>query len=406
MSIASKQDERSAASDPIERPRPARTIGPWRLRFEFPKDEPLSGPLVDVSVAVKDLFAVCGQKVGAGNPTVLATAAVEDRDSDAVRALRAAGATIAGIARTDELAFSIAGVNYHEGTVANPTRPGFLVGGSSSGPAAAVTACEADLGLGTDTAGSIRVPASYCGLWGLRMTHGLASVTGLRPLAPSFDAVGLLARDPDLLTVAARTLGAQEAPRSTSLVVPLALFQLVAPEVRSSALDAAAAMAARRGLTYTEASEDRLSLDQLERWFTSFRAVQAQEAWQQNAALLDIDGAVSPEVTARLKAGQGVQPASHLTVLRQAGAAIHSLLGAGGILCLPSTSTTAPSIDATAESQEAIRAHTLRLTFLASMAGLPALSVPALMIGGAPLGLSLVGRPGDDLELIRVAHRR
>ena len=167
-------------------------VGPWRVRFPHVVDVGLdggdgrpraTGPLAGVRVAVKDLFAVAGQRVGAGTPTVLRRAGVASRNSVAVQTLVDAGAVVAGIARTDELAFSIAGVNQHEGAVVNPRRPGFLVGGSTSGPAAAVAGGEADLGLGTDTAGSIRVPASYCGLWGLRLTHGSVGVEGLRPLA-------------------------------------------------------------------------------------------------------------------------------------------------------------------------------------------------------------------------------
>ncbi|MGO2112585.1 MAG: AtzH-like domain-containing protein, partial [Pseudoclavibacter sp.] len=152
-------------------------------------------PLAGVDVAVKDLFAIEGQRIGAGNPTYLAGARVEPAHAAAVADLLRGGAAIAGIARTDEFAFSIAGVNAHAGTPPNGAVHGAIPGGSSSGPASAVAAGIATVGLATDTAGSIRVPSSYQGLWGLRTTFGAVPRDGMLPLAPSFDTVGWIARD-------------------------------------------------------------------------------------------------------------------------------------------------------------------------------------------------------------------
>jgi Asp-tRNA(Asn)/Glu-tRNA(Gln) amidotransferase A subunit family amidase len=161
------------------------------------------GTLRGMSVAVKDLYEVAGFAVGAGVPEFLAAGAPASADADAVAALRSAGAAVQGIAQTDEFAYSIAGRNAHYGTPPNPAAPGAIPGGSSSGPAAAVALGQAAIGLATDTAGSIRVPASYQGLWGLRTTHGSVSVRGLLPLAPSFDTVGWLTRSPATLRAAA-----------------------------------------------------------------------------------------------------------------------------------------------------------------------------------------------------------
>ncbi|WNB86551.1 amidase family protein [Cellulomonas sp. ATA003] len=153
------------------------------------------GQLDGVRVAVKDVIAVAGQARGAGVPAWLTHAPVEPAHAPALAALLAAGAHVQGVARTDELAYSLAGRNPHYGTPPNAAVRGRLPGGSSSGPAAAVGLGQADLGLATDTAGSVRVPASYGGLWGLRPTHGLVPSDGVLPLAPSFDTVGWLARD-------------------------------------------------------------------------------------------------------------------------------------------------------------------------------------------------------------------
>ena len=170
-----------------------RTVGDplWQGAWE--------GPLVGLTVAVKDLFAIKGYRIGAGNPTFLDGSRAEPRTAPAVSDLLHGGASLRGIARTDEFAYSIAGNNAHYGTPPNGALPGALPGGSSSGPASAVATGQADIGLATDTAGSVRVPASYQGLWGLRTTHGLVPRQGLLPLAQSFDTIGWLTRDGETL---------------------------------------------------------------------------------------------------------------------------------------------------------------------------------------------------------------
>ncbi len=162
-------------------------------------DHEPAGELAGLRVAVKDLFAVAGFAIGAGNPTFLAQQSPQPEHAVAVARLLDAGAAITGIAQTDEFAYSLAGTNIHYGTPPNPRAPGRISGGSSSGSASATAAGQVDIGLGTDTGGSIRVPASYQGLWGLRTTHGSVDRTGLLPLAPSFDTVGVLTRDPTTL---------------------------------------------------------------------------------------------------------------------------------------------------------------------------------------------------------------
>src|SRR4051794_22620847 len=198
-------------------------------------------PLAGVRVAVKDLFAVAGHPIGGGVPGFLAEARPERVSASAVQALLDAGADVTGIARTDEFAYSIAGANPHYGTPPNAAVPGALPGGSSSGPASAVALGQADVGLGTDTGGSIRVPASYQGLWGLRTTHGRVSRAGLLPLAPSFDTVGWLTRDAALLRAAwAATVpaGADDRAAADRLAVDPAVLATLEPPVRAALQDA------------------------------------------------------------------------------------------------------------------------------------------------------------------------
>ncbi|RKR07498.1 amidase [Kushneria sinocarnis] len=182
-----------------------------------------SGPLAGLRLAVKDLFDVKGRVTGAGNPDWRGEQTPAGQDASAVAVLRAAGACFVGKTQTDELAYSLNGANMHYGTPLNPAAPDRLPGGSSSGSAVAVAQGEADIGLGTDTGGSIRVPASYNGLFGLRPSHGVMATEGLVPLAPPFDTVGWLCRDLATLGAVAETLlpGAPvEADSDLQLLLP------------------------------------------------------------------------------------------------------------------------------------------------------------------------------------------
>ena len=164
----------------------------WIIRLDPDKD-PLAR--VDgVRLAVKDCIDVAGVVTTAGSPAVAATAVPALADAECLAGARAAGARILGKANLHELCFGSSGVNPHYGTPVNPLDARRVPGGSSSGSAVAVASGQADVGFGTDTTGSIRVPAACCGISGLKTTWGLVPVAGVRPLAPSLDTIGVLAR--------------------------------------------------------------------------------------------------------------------------------------------------------------------------------------------------------------------
>src|ERR671919_1087962 len=164
------------------------------------------GPLAGVPFAVKDIFDVAGVITGRGNPDWLASHAPASAHAPAVAALLDAGAKLVGKTVTEELAFSVIGSNPYYGTPKNVAAPGRVPGGSSSGSAAAVGGGLVPLALGSDTGGSVRVPASYHGILGMRPSHGRISLDAVMPLAPSFDTVGWFARDPALFVAAGRVL--------------------------------------------------------------------------------------------------------------------------------------------------------------------------------------------------------
>lgn len=376
-----------------------------------------TGPLSGQNVAVKDLYALAGHRIGAGNPTWLAEAAEQTTTAAAVRLLLEAGAAISGIAQTDEFALSLAGTNQHYGTPPNPAAPDRISGGSSSGSAAAVALGQVSIGLGTDTGGSIRVPASYQGLWGMRSTHGAISREGLLPLAQSFDTVGWMTRDADTLGLVAEVLlpateeAAQDVALPTELTVIPRFFDQVQPEV------ADAVRAAVDGVT--TAPQDTLHLKRLEgvspemhaAWFEAFRVIQMREAWANHGEWISTHWeAMADDVGARFRtASQFSADQEQQARALAAGARriIREWVG-DSVLALPSAAGPAPLRSEAALGGDVIEEHrrgTMMLTCLAGLAGLPAVNVPLRTAAGLPTGVCLLGAAGSDRELIRWAQQ-
>ncbi len=375
-------------------PRVWRVIGSPLLRGSG------DGPLVGETVAVKDLFALEGHAIGAGNPTWLAGAGLERTTASAVQHLLDEGASVTGIAQTDEFAYSIAGQNAHYGTPPNPSVVGGLPGGSSSGPASAVALGQASIGLGTDTGGSIRVPASYQGLWGLRTTHGAVPMDGLLPLSPSFDTVGWLTRTSAALKGAAGASLRSHAPAGDYVVAP-ALLEHAQPDVRAAFLEVV-------GETL-----DTVDLGDIDELLAIFRTVQAAEAWESDGGwVAEHPEALGADVAGRFAAAALVTPEQEATAradLVRARARLDEVLGER-VLLLPSASSAAPSALADAATIEATRQGTMRLTCIAGITGRPALSVPLLSVAQpgallpAPVGLCLVGPKNSEIALIAMGE--
>jgi len=370
------------------------------------------GPLEGLTVAVKDLFAIKGYRIGAGNPTYLDSARAETTTAPAVADLLRGGASLRGIARTDEFAYSIAGDNAHYGTPPNAALPGALPGGSSSGPATAVATGQADVGLATDTAGSVRVPASYQGLWGLRTTHGLVPRQGLLPLAQSFDTVGWLTRDGATLQRVADWCLSYDGSDSTESVfgesgadLP---WRFVMPAEALDVADPATRAAFETFVAASALPVETASIGDLDDYLVPFRTVQGAEAWRNNGDWLRAHpGATGPAVAERFRAAAAVTAADEAAA-RAALAPLRARLTdlvTDAVLILPTAPGPAPARTAGGEGIDAVRQATLRLTTPAAVAGLPALSVPLLTVasplGPAPVGVCLIARAGTDIALVR-----
>ena len=387
----------------VSQPAPAIASSIWRVVGSPLVAGATSGALLGQTVAVKDLFAVAGYATGAGVPAFLVSRTPAAEHAAAVAELLAAGASVQGIAQTDEFAYSIAGRNAHYGTPPNPAVVGGIPGGSSSGPASAVATGQASIGLGTDTGGSIRVPASYQGLWGLRTTHGAVSRDGLLPLAPSFDTAGWLARDARTLRAAASVSLHEQHPVSGRFATSHRLNALAEPDVR--------AVVATALSTIDDLAE--VDFGDLDHLFETFRTVQAAEAWRSNGEWVKAHpGALGDDIAARFEYASRITPEAEEKTRHELAAArahIEAELG-DRVLLLPSASSIAPSVTADGETIERVRASTLRLTCIAGLSGRPGLSVPMLGVPqegallDAPVGLCLVGPRFTDLALIDLAE--
>jgi amidase len=360
------------------------------------------GPLAGATFAVKDIFDVAGTVTGRGNPDWLASHDAAQRHAPAVDALLAAGARLVGKTITEELAFSAVGTNPHYGTPKNVAAPDRVPGGSSSGSAAAVGGGLVDLALGSDTGGSVRVPASYNGILGMRPSHGRISLDGIMPLAPSFDTVGWFARDPQLFAAAGRVLLGdwQSGGRPARLLLARDAFERAEPRVWDALRPAIRAVEERLGA----ARPVTVSEEGLDAWHDVFRTLQGAEAWTEHGPW--IEGArpdIGPFLVERLRL------ASRLTAAEVAAAEaqragirrrLDELLADDALLLLPSAAGPAPRIDATMAEHERVRLRMIGITSIASLGGLPQVSLPLGRLAEGPVGLSLIAPRGQDALLL------
>jgi amidase len=363
------------------------------------------GPLAGLRAVVKDMVDIAGERSGGGNPDWLAQAPTATANAAPVEKLLDAGATITGKTICDEFFYSVAGVNAHYGTPTNVRAPGRLPGGSSSGSAAAVAAGVCDIGLGSDTGGSIRIPASFCGLYGLRTTHGRVDTRGVMDMARSFDTVGWFAATPGVFRKAGPVLlggAAVPAPIERLLIADDSFAQADAPV---AALLRDALIAANDVLPKPQPI--RIAPDGFDIWREPLRIIQAYETWQ-------VYGRFVEEKHPRL--GQGVaermQIAANVTKAEaDAARKIHTAarehiraqIPPGTVMALPSAPCIAPLIESSAEDLESFRVRVMRLTCVAGFGGLPQVSIPIGTIDGCPVGLSFVGWAGGDEVLLDLA---
>ena len=364
------------------------------------------GPLAGLNFAAKDLFDVAGHVTGGGNPDWPRGRPLPIRHAWAVQRLLDAGATLIGKTVTDEVSLGILGENPFDGTPRNPRAPGRVPGGSSSGSAVAVAAGLCDTALGTDTGGSVRVPASFCGLYGIRPTHGRIDVTGMMSQAPTSDTTGWFARDADTFArVAAAMLGeAIPTELPTRLIIATDAFA-IADAPAAAALQP---LVDRLGRLIGDVVEETMAPPGLVAWANAQRTLQPAEAWQTFKDWID---AVNPRFqfsVARnltLAATIGATERTRAAAVRDAARArMRKLLSPGTILCQPTTPFPAPLCGQSVSTLEPLRERITRLCCHGGLTGVPQVAIPGSAVDGLPIGLSIIGCPGTDATLVAVAQ--
>lgn len=363
------------------------------------------GPLAGLTFAAKDLFDVAGHPTGGGNPDWARQHPIPTRHAWAVQRLLDAGLTLIGKTVTDEVSLGILGENAFDGTPLNPTAPDRVPGGSSSGSASAVAQGLCDIALGTDTGGSVRVPASFCGLHGIRPTHGRLDLRGMMPQAPTSDTTGWFARDAATFARVSEVLLGEPIPTSmpTRLVIAVDAFGFADAETAA----ALQPMVRRLSALVRDVREDLLAPPGLSVWARAQRTLQPAEAWLTFKAWLDRENPRMAWSVARGLAFAGLIPEVErqwAELMRaEASARLAWLLPPGTILCLPTTPFPAPAKGLPLATLEPLRARITCLAAHGGLTGVPQVSLPSALADGRPVGLSILGARGRDAELVAVA---
>ena len=367
-----------------------------------------SGPLAGLTFAAKDVFDIAGSRTGFGSPTWLTTHPPAESTAPAVRRLLDAGADMVGKVLSDELTYSLSGQNAHYGTPVNPAAPGRIPGGSSSGSASAVAGGLVDFALGTDCGGSVRLPASYCGILGIRPSHGRVSLEGVAPFTWSFDVAGWFARDPDVFVAVGGVLldEDEQLPPPRRLLFPTDAFEVVEREV-ADALAPAVELATK---TIGSREDITISEEGLMEWFQTFRVIQAWEIWSNHREWVqESSPQFGPGIRERMDwASRVADDQAQAARARRDAIVQHvrGLFGDGDVLCLPTSPRVAPLVDTPQdELEDRIRAQAMMLLCIAGLAGLPQVSLPLAALDGLPLGFSLVGPWGTDSHLLELSRR-
>jgi amidase len=340
-----------------------------------------SGPLAGLTCVVKDMYDIAGERTGSGNPTIYEHQPIANKNADCVQKLLNAGATITGKTICEEFFYSVTGINAHYGTPVNARAPGRMPGGSSSGSAAAQGAGLCDFSLGSDTGGSVRIPASFNGIYGIRPTHGRIGTAGVRDMAPSFDTVGWFASTPGIFrNVGPVLLDHRRVPRT--------LLEFMADDLPAVA-------------------HGRIAPDGFDSWREAMRIEQAYETWQTFGSFVKTHNPkIGPGIRDRIAFAETVtqQAADEARAVRaKIREHVFQTAVPGTLFALPAAPCIAPRIDSDEAEMQSFRVRVMGLTCIASLTGLPQISIPAGTIEGCPIGLSFIGWAGGDEALLDLA---
>ena len=364
-----------------------------------------SGSLAGLSAVVKDMYDIAGERTGCGSPEWLATHPPAARNCPPVQKILDAGATIIGKTVCDEYFYSVSGANAHYGTPVNIRAPGRLPGGSSAGSAAACGAGLCDFALGSDTGGSVRVPASFNGIYGLRPTHERIEHSGVADMAPSFDVPGWFAATPGVFRkVGAVLLDNRGVAAQINRVVVL---EDAFAQAEEPVADLLRTLLEFMSDDLPEMAHGRIAPDGFDPWREAFRIVQAYETWQTFGAFVTKHRPnIGPGVKERMQFASTVTSAqadASREVVNKARDHIRQIVVPGTVLALPTAPSIAPKIEISGAELEEFRTRVMRLTCTSGISGLPQMNIPGGTINGCPIGLSFIGWAGGDEALLDLA---
>lgn len=366
------------------------------------------GPLSGTTFAAKDVFAVAGYPISGGNPDWVRTHPPETVTAGAIVTLLRAGAALTGKTHTDELTYGLNGENVHYGTPVNPAAPDRIPGGSSSGSAVAVAGRLVDFAIGTDTGGSVRIPASYTGIYGVRPTIGRTPQDGVLPLSQTFDTVGWFSRDPDLLARIGDVLltGTGIPARFRRAIIATDTFDRVDPVYRPILQDAVKELAG----AFDTVTARPVAPEGLDQWSQGFRIIQGFDIWQNFGDWITrVKPHFGPGFRERFAWTATVSETDRnlwSAKRREWQAFLHELLGTDTVMVLPTAPGPAPFKNTPLAALNAFRDRVLQLTAIAGTGGVPQISMPGpLSPEGCPLGISVIGGPGTDEVLLDWVRR-
>jgi amidase len=367
------------------------------------------GPLAGLSFAAKDIYDVAGRVACCGNPDWLATHAPAVRTAPAIERLLDAGASLVGMTITEELVMGLTGENPFYGAPVNVAAPGRVAGGSSSGSAAAVAAGLVDFALGSDTGGSVRVPASFCGIYGLRPTHGRIPLDGVMPFAPSLDTVGWFAREATVMRRVGSVLldawSSSWPSRPGRFRIAEDAFAVVDADCRAALQPAIERIASLIGPAEKIAMAGEGDLDA---WSQVVAVYRESEGWQSHRdwiatykPRLSDNGAMRMQKGARITVEEISAAEGEREKIR---ARMAEVLADGAVLAVPAAPDVAPRRGGDQDAIWRIVKKNARINAVAALAGLPQMSLPLADVDGLPIGLGLIAAPGGDEMLLGIAE--
>ena len=365
------------------------------------------GPLAGLTFGLKDIYDIAGHKTGFGSPDWLATHDIAHATASVATRLLDAGATLVGKTHTEEMAFSLTGENAHYGTPVNPAAPNRIPGGSSSGSASAVAAHLVDFAIGSDTGGSVRAPASFCGIYGIRPTLGRISLDGVCPPAPMFDTCGWFARDANLLARVGDVLfgvAGRQTVRPGALLLAEDAFAFAMPDAAIALAPAVERVSAVLG----KANPVTVSAEGLSARFDVFRTLQFSDINETHGEWVrNTKPNFGPQIRPRFEAVAKSDPAqvARARVMRDdIRKRLDAMLTNNAVLLLPTMPDIAPLLKSPPDATVAFRERSLGLLCIAGLGGLPQVSLPFATLHECPLGLSMIAARGNDEMLLEVAR--